>query len=107
MSQKEIPNRVEKDTISVDKNGVIGDKFYAKDTQRSVLVASIKSYKLAEDKGIDTKEGMLGENILIDYNTYDLPVGTKIEIGEVVLEIRKHCTLCKSLTKVDNALPKL
>jgi MOSC domain-containing protein YiiM len=50
---------------------------------------------------------MLGENILIDYNPYDLPVGTKLEIGEVVLEISQHCTLCKSLTKVDNALPKL
>jgi MOSC domain-containing protein YiiM len=107
VSQKEIPYRIEKDTVSVDKNGVIGDKFYAKDIQRSVLIASITSYKLAEDKDIETKEGMLGENILIDYNPYDLSVGTKLEIGEVVLEISQHCTLCKSLTKVDNRLPKL
>jgi MOSC domain-containing protein YiiM len=107
VSQKEIPYRVEKKIVSIDQNGVIGDKFYAKEPQRSVLIASTKSYKLAEDNGIDTKEGMLGENILIDYNPYDLPVGTKIEIGEVVLEISQHCTLCKSLTKVDNSLPKL
>jgi len=107
VSQKEIPNRVEKDKIDIDEQGVIGDKFYCKDIQRSVLIASTKSYILAKEKGIKTSHGMLGENILMDYNPYDLPVGTKIEIGEVVLEISQHCTLCKSLTKVDNALPKL
>ena len=95
------------DKIVVDGNGIIGDKFYAKDIDRSVLISSIDSYDMANKIGIDLEFGKLGENILIEYNPYNLESGTKIKIGEVILEISQKCTLCKSLTKLDNRLPKL
>ena len=91
----------------MDKDGVVGDKFYAKELDRSVLISSIDSYLLAKESSIDMSYGSLGENIVMDYNPYSLPTGTKIKIGEVILEISQHCTLCKSLTKVDSKLPKL
>jgi MOSC domain-containing protein YiiM len=99
--------RVSKREITVDKSGVWEDKFYGKEPDRSVLITSLQSYRLAQDRGISIEYGSLGENILMDYNPYNLLVGTQIRIGEVVLEISQNCTLCKSLTKIDNRLPKL
>jgi MOSC domain-containing protein YiiM len=62
---------------------------------------------MAKDRGIEASYGSLGENILMDYNPYDFPIGAKIEVGEAIFEITQHCTICKSLAKVDKTLPKL
>ncbi|SHO80994.1 hypothetical protein MNB_SV-15-46 [hydrothermal vent metagenome] len=99
--------RTFKDTITTDSNGVVDDKFYAKDIERSILITTIESYELAKSHNIDIEIGALGENILIDYNPYSLKVGTQLIFGDVILEISQNCTLCKSLTKVDSKLPKL
>jgi len=93
--------------ITLDSGGIFGDKFYGKDINRSVLISSIDSYNLAKENSIQVEYGQLGENILIDYNPYWLSIGVLIQIGEVILEISQNCTLCKSLTKIDNRLPKL
>ncbi len=90
-----------------DIKGIIEDKHYDKNIERSVLISSLDSYKLVESNGIDISHGALGENLLLDYNPYYLKSGSKLKIGNVVLEISQHCTLCKSLTKVDTKLPKL
>jgi len=95
------------DRMLLDEKGVVNDKFYAKDIHRSVLISSIDSYILAKERDIELEYGKLGENILIDYNPYRLKSGTKIKIGEAILEISQNCTLCKSLTKIDSKLPKL
>jgi MOSC domain-containing protein YiiM len=99
--------RSPREEIRVDEKGVIDDKFYAKNPQRSILITAIDSYQLAQQQNINMAYGSLGENILIDYNLYGLPVGTAFKIGEAVLEIAQNCTLCKSLTKIDAKLPKL
>jgi MOSC domain-containing protein YiiM len=93
--------------ILLDKNGIIGDKFYGKNIDRSILISTIDSYKIAKNRDIDLKYGLLGENIIMDYNPYHLETGKQIQIGETILEISQPCTLCKSLTKIDNKLPKL
>jgi len=107
ISTKSSLTRIPQNFIELDENGVVGDKFYAKDLNRSILISSIDSYLLAKNQGIDMEYGELGENIIIDYNPYKLATGSKIKIGEVILEISQHCTLCKSLTKIDTKLPKL
>jgi len=93
--------------IVVDSKGIIGDKFYNTNINRSVLISSIESYNIALDKDIDLNYGQLGENILMDYNPYNLTTGTHIQIGSVILEIAQQCTLCKSLTTINKKLPKL
>ncbi len=93
--------------LLLDAKGIVGDKHYSKNIERSVLIASIDSYKLAQKNSIDLSHGALGENLLIDYNPYNLPSGSRLKIADVTLEISQHCTLCKSLTKVDTKLPKL
>jgi MOSC domain-containing protein YiiM len=96
-----------KNEISLDEKGVVDDKFYAKNLERAILIASVDSYEIAKQRGIEAEFGSLGENILIDINPYGLNTGDKIYIGEVELEITQHCTLCASLKKVDDALPNI
>ncbi len=99
--------RINTATLNLDEKGVVEDKYYNKDIQRSVLIASSESYSLATDNGIDVQYGALGENILMDYNPYHLKQGARIEIGDLVLEISQNCTICNSLAKVDERLPAL
>ena len=95
------------DEITVDLNGVIGDKFYNKGPERSILLTSNESYTLAKEHGIDAKYGSLGENILIDLNPYHLSDGDRIIVGDVELAITQNCTICNSLAKVDVKLPSV
>jgi len=99
--------RIPKNMLEVDKNGIFDDKFYAKDIERSILLTSIESYQLALDNGIEMPYGALGENILIDYNPYDLEIGTQLKLGEVVLEVTQNCTICNHLSAIDKRLPRL
>ena len=82
-----ITKTIEQDTITLDSNGVLNDKFYTKDPHRSILLSSIESYNLARKEGIDMPFGSLGENILMDFNPYNLDVGDRLTIGTVTLEI--------------------
>jgi len=93
--------------LLLDKKGILKDKHYDKSIERSVLISSLDSYGLLEKEGIDANYGSLGENLLIDYNPYHLALGSRLKIGSVILEISVYCTLCKSLSKVNNKIPKL
>ena len=99
--------RVNTTGLALDDKGVVEDKYYNKNIERSVLITSQDSYKLAAENGIDAPYSALGENILIDYNPYHLKPGAQLVIGDLILEISQNCTLCKSLAKVDAKLPKL
>ena len=107
ISKNDTKIRINQDQISLDINGVIDDKFYGKNIQRSVLLISQDSYNLVKEKNINLAYGQLGENILIDYNPYHLQIGTKIQIGEVILEISQESTLCKNLSNINHYLSKL
>jgi len=99
--------RESKENLELDKDGVCGDKYYAKNSSRAILITSLDSYKIAKENGIEAGFSSLGENILMDINPYHLTVGDKLTIGDVVLEITHNCTLCKSLAKVDAKLPEI
>jgi MOSC domain-containing protein YiiM len=94
-------------SFELDCNGIVNDKHYNKSIDRSVLITSIQSYTLVKHHGINVDYGILGENILIDYNPYHLQSGSRLQIGNTMLEISQPCTLCKSLGKIDIELPKL
>jgi MOSC domain-containing protein YiiM len=96
-----------KDELILDENGILEDKFYAKNIDRSILITSKSSYELAKKHQIDVEYGSLGENIFIDINPYKLSIGTKISIGEVILEITQNCTICNSLAKINPSLPEV
>jgi len=107
VSHKGNSKRFNQSTLLIDKLGVIGDKFYNKERARSILIASTDSYDLIKDHQIDMPHGYLGENILIDYNPYALPIGTHLKIGDAILEISQNCTICNHLSVLDKRIPKL
>ena len=100
-------DRENKKEMVLNFNGILEDKYYNKEVDRSILITSIDSYLLAKENNIDLEYGSLGENILIDLNPYKLNHGDKLYIGEVILEITKNCTICNSLAKIDPNLPKV
>ncbi len=102
-----LSGRITAKELLLDTKGIVNDKHYDKELNRSVLITSLESYELAKKHGIDVHYGALGENILIDYNPYHLPAGSRLKIGNVILEISQPCTLCKSLTNIDTKLPKI
>ena len=95
------------ESIKVDEDGIIGDKFYAKDAMRSILISSLDSYTLSKENAINLERGLLGENILIDINPYSLLNGDRLKIGTTELQITQNCTLCKGLSSLNSKLPKL
>jgi MOSC domain-containing protein YiiM len=99
--------RLNKKKLSLDLKGVLEDKYYNKDVQRSVLLATVESYELALSHGIKAPYSALGENILMDYNPYHLEEGRQLQIGNLILEISQHCTLCQSFAKIDEKLPEI
>jgi len=107
ISQQGNSKRESKGKLFLEFDGVREDKFKGKDIQRSVLLVSYKSYELARQNGMDIADGDLGENILVDFDPYSFEAGTKLEIGDVIIEISKRSSLCSSLSKIDNRLPKL
>jgi len=94
-------------TLHLTSEGVVDDKFYAKDPQRAILITTTQSYEMAQEQGIEMPYGTLGENILIDINPYHLQAGEQLQIGECTLEITQNCTLCKGLSTINSKLPKL
>lgn len=99
--------RESRESIDVEPNGIVDDKFYAKDLNRTILLSSLDSYTMAKESGIDVDYGLLGENIIVDMNPYHLTSGEKLTIGDLQLEITQNCTICNTLSKVDKRLPKL
>jgi MOSC domain-containing protein YiiM len=107
ISKRGEEQRVHMERAELDGDGIIEDKFYGKDINRSVLLTTTQSYELALKNGIEISYGSLGENILIDFNPYDLPIGRQIKIGNVLVEVTQNCTICNHLSKIDKSLPKL
>jgi len=99
--------RVEKESFNLDPKGIVEDKYYDKNIQRSVLITSEDSYTLANNHNIQVPFGALGENILMDFNPYQLSAGDQLRIGDVVLEISQNCTMCDHLSNIDKDLPTL
>jgi MOSC domain-containing protein YiiM len=107
ISKKDKSKRFSRTILEVDNKGIVDDKFYAKDVERSILLTSTDSYDLALKNSIEMPYGALGENILIDYNPYSLVIGSHIQIGEVVVEVTQNCTICNHLSFIDKTLPSL
>ena len=99
--------KIKKESLEIDREGIIDDKYYNKDINRSILLTSQKSYDLALSHGIKIPEGALGENLLMNYNPYTLSSGEKLYIGETILEISQNCTICNHLSIIDKRVPEL
>ena len=99
--------RKQKKLVFIDENGIIGDKFYKKDKDRSILVSSITSYDIVKNQNIKINYGDLKENIIFNFDVFALKTGTKLYINESIIQIFQQCTICNHLEKIDKTLPLL
>ncbi len=109
LTEKESNKHSCKKTLSLDKSGVINDKYYGKRSDRTILMTSTGSYDLLQENGIKTTYGELGENIIVktDFDIYSLEIGSKLSIGDLELEVTLFPTVCKHLSSIDKRAPKL
>jgi len=71
----------------VENHGVEGDA-HAGPGRRQVSLIGIGTIEKLKEKGIDVGPGSLGENLTIEgIIPHELPVGTKLRIGEALLEV--------------------
>ena len=87
--------------------GALGDRHAGRDPDRAVLVAGLSAYEKAQRAGIALPYGALGENLLLDLDPHELPIGSRLQVGEALLELAQVCTVCKSLSQFNLRLPKL
>ena len=100
--------RKEKESINLKENyGIADDKFANKELEKSVMIVGTKPYNIAKSENIELPNCALGENILLDFDPHTLKIGTKLSIGNAIIEITEQCTLCNHLTKYSKNLPKL
>ena len=100
--------RPKRDKLELIKDhGIKDDKFALKNLDQSVLIVPIDAYEITKKEGIELEFGSLGENILVDFNIMDLPINTKLKIGDAVVEITQKCTMCNHLAVFDKRVPRL
>ncbi|WP_292654414.1 MOSC domain-containing protein [Nitratifractor sp.] len=107
LAEPEKKGRSECSEITLDPQGVLGDKFYGKKLDRSILVTGTLAYEIARKEGIELHPGDLGENILVDLDTRRVAPGDRLISGEVILEATRPCTICEHLAIYDPRLPRL
>jgi cyclic pyranopterin phosphate synthase len=82
--------------------GVEGDA-HAAPGKRQVSIISIESHEKLNAKGLDVKPGDFGENLTIEgFMPHELPVCTKLRIGDVELEVTqigKECHAACAIKK--------
>ena len=100
--------RPKRDKLNLIKDyGIKNDKFALKNLEQSVLIVPIDAYNITQKEGIELEYGSLGENILVNFNIMDLDIGTKLKIGDAILQITQKCTMCSHLAIFDKRVPKL
>ncbi len=87
--------------------GIKDDKFAGKDEEKAVMLVGKIAYDIASKNNISLLAGSLGENIILDFNPHDYPLGTVLRVGSAVLQITHSCTICNHLSKFSEALPFL
>ena len=100
--------RPKRDKLELIKDyGIKDDKFALKNLDQSVLIVPIDAYNITKNEDIELEFGSLGENILVDFNIMDMPIDTKLKIGDAVVEITQKCTMCNHLAVFDKRVPRL
>lgn len=94
--------------------GMLGDGHASSETHKQISLIGIESYnKLEKDEGLSLSPGSFAENITtIGIALYELPVGTILEIGQVILEVTqigklKHSVPFRTLLPTEGIFAKV
>lgn len=85
----------------IENYGIKGDAHANSNWHRQISLLSINSIEKMKDKGFDLNFGDFAENITVEgFEVKDLSIGTKLKIGEVILEISQIGKSCHSKCEI-------
>jgi len=92
----------------VINHGLRGDSHAGRDSRRQVSLFSEEVLHQLQNSGFNIAPEDLQANLLVEKIDLDsLSSGTQLRIGETVIEITEPRLPCRSITRIDNRLPKL
>ena len=88
-------------------HGLRGDSHAGRDPDRQVSLFAIETLREIQNEGFEVPAGSLSANLFTENIGLDsLKPGARLRIGEAVIEIAEARKPCRSITKIDNRLPK-
>jgi MOSC domain-containing protein YiiM len=97
---------VESAELIVD-HGVRGDSHAGRDPNRQVSLFATETLRELQDEGFKVSAESLSANLFTENIELDsLKPGTRLRIGEALVEIGEARKPCRVITKIDHRLPK-
>ena len=88
-------------------HGLRGDSHAGRDPDRQVSLFAAETLREIQNEGFEASAGSLSANLFTENIDLDsLKPGARLRIGEAVIEIAEARRPCRSITKIDNRLPK-
>jgi MOSC domain-containing protein YiiM len=88
-------------------HGLRGDSHAGRDPDRQVSLFAVETLREIQSEGFEVSAGSLSANVFTEnINLDSLNPGVRLRIGEAVVEIAEARKPCRSITKIDNRLPK-
>ncbi|HEU0172900.1 MAG TPA: MOSC domain-containing protein [Blastocatellia bacterium] len=88
-------------------HGLRGDSHAGRDPDRQVSLFADETLREIQNEGFEVSAGCLRANLFTENIDLDsLKPGSRIRIGEAIIEIAEARKPCRSITKIDNRLPK-
>lgn len=91
----------------VADQGLRGDSHAGRDPDRQVSLFAAETLREIQNEGFEVSAGSLSANLLTEnIDLHSLKPGARLRIGEAIIEIAEARKPCRSITKIDNRLPK-
>jgi MOSC domain-containing protein YiiM len=91
----------------VSGHGLRGDSHAGRDPDRQVSLFAAETLRRIRNEGFEVSAESLSANLITENIDLDsLKPGARLRIGEAVIEIAEARKPCRSITKIDNRLPK-
>jgi MOSC domain-containing protein YiiM len=91
----------------VSGHGLRGDSHAGRDPDRQVSLFATETLRQIQSEGFEVSAESLSANLLTENLDIDsLKPGARLRIGEAIIEIAEARKPCRSITKIDNRLPK-
>lgn len=88
-------------------HGMRGDSHAGRDPDRQVSLFAAETLRELQNEGFEVPAESLSANLFIEnIDLNSLKPGARLRLGETVIEIVEARKPCRSITKIDNRLPK-
>jgi Uncharacterized protein conserved in bacteria len=89
------------EAVVIDNYGIKGDAHAGAHWHRQISLLSVESIEKMRTKGLTLNFGDFAENITTEgIDLLSLPLGTKLQVGECILELTQHGKKCHSKCEI-------